>query len=456
MESLRELLFKNAHESANRCVQCGYCLPVCPTYLSMGKESASPRGRINLVRLAAEGKIEIGEHLAQPLDLCLGCRACEVACPVNVPYGSILEAAKETITMHQQSAAKQDKWAEDKFSRKVTALVLRHLFPYPRRLRLAGSGMWLYQRMRLGKLVRASKFFGKRFAPLMAFEKVIPAVESPLGRYRWGKVFPAKGKRKARVAFFAGCVMDALMSRINRQTIELLTLAGLEVVVPKGQTCCGALHAHQGYTGQAKELARKNIEAFEATGADYYVNNAGGCGAMLKEYAHLLREDPDLRQRAEAFAAKSKDVSQLLVEFDPLPYVKPVEAVVTYQDSCHLRNVQGVWKEPRQLIQSVPGVTFAEMEQSHLCCASGGIYNLLHFQESMQILDDKMDKAKKTKASIIVTTNPGCMLQMKAGVERAGMAGEAAAVHLVELLAEACGIGQSASSEGKRRDEASV
>jgi glycolate oxidase iron-sulfur subunit len=459
MESLRELLFNSAHENANRCVQCGYCLPVCPTYLTMGKESASPRGRINLVRLAAEGQIEIGEHLAQPLDLCLGCRACEVACPVNVPYGSILEAAKEAIALHQQNASelgKSVKSADGRLKRKVTSLVLRKLFPYPRRLRLAGSGMWLYQRMRLGKLVRASKILERRFAPLAAFERVIPEVESPFRRYRWGEVFPAKGGKKARVAFFAGCVMDAMMSRINRQTIELLTMAGLEVIVPKGQICCGALHAHQGYTEQAREHAKRNIEAFEAAGADYYVNNAGGCGAMLKEYPHMFQDDPKWCERARQFAARSKDITQLLVEFGPLPYVKPVEAVVTYQDSCHLRNVQGVSKEPRQLIQSIPGVKFAEMEQSELCCASGGIYNLQHYQESMQILDGKMEKAKKTKADIIVTTNPGCMLQMKLGVDRAGMAGDTAAVHLVELLAEACGIGQGTLVKGNRHHETSV
>ena len=455
MESLRELLMKTAHEDANRCVQCGYCLPVCPTYLSMGKESASPRGRINLVRLAAEGKIGAGD-LALPMDLCLGCRACEAACPVNVPYGSILEAAKEATAIHYQNASEPQKTSAGKLQRKVTSLVLRKLFPYPRRLRLAGSGMWLYQRMRIGRLVRASKILEKRFKPLAAFERVIPEAESPFQRYRWGEVFPAKGGKKARVAFFAGCIMDAMMSRINRQTIELLTMAGLEVVVPKGQICCGALHAHQGYTEQAREHARKNIEAFEEAKADYYVNNAGGCGAMLKEYAHLLRDDPAWSERAKQFASRSKDISELLVEFGPLPYVKPVEAVVTYQDSCHLRNVQGVSKEPRQLIQSIPGVAFVEMEQSELCCASGGIYNLQHFQESMQILDGKMEKAKKTKASIIVTTNPGCMLQMKVGVDRAGMGEATAAVHLVELLAEACGMGQGTLSKEKIHHETSV
>jgi len=456
MESLRERLFNAAHESANRCVQCGYCLPVCPTYQTMGKESASPRGRINLVRLAAEGKIDIGEHLAPPLDLCLGCRACEVACPVNVPYGSILEAAKEAIALHHHSAGQQGPSAEGKWKRRVTVLALRRLFPYPRRLRLAGAGMWLYQRMGLGRLVRAAGVLEKRFAPLAAFERVLPEAESPFRRYRFGEVFPARGEKKARVAFFAGCVMDAMMNRINRQSIELLTMAGLEVVVPKGQNCCGALHAHQGYTEEARELAKRNIEAFEASGADCVVNNAGGCGAMLKEYPHLFRDDPEWSGRAERFAAKSKDITQLLVQFGPLPYVKPVEAVVTYQDSCHLRNVQGVWKEPRELIRSVPGVTFAELEQSELCCASGGIYNLQHFQESMQMLDGKMEKAKKTRADIIVTTNPGCMLQMKLGVERAGMAGETRAVHLVELLAEACGIGQGILRKGKRRHAAPV
>jgi glycolate oxidase iron-sulfur subunit len=433
-EKFVSLLHDLTYEAANMCVQCGYCLPACPTYESMGKESQSPRGRINLVKMAAEGKIDLQKDLAEPMDLCLGCRACETACPVGVPYGEIYEGARKVIALQEKEANQKREPAA-----KMREHVLNHVFPRQKRLRLLGNVAWLYQKTSVNKAVQKLKLVHKASEPMGQFEKVLPRVESPLKRYKFGDVFPARGEKKATVAFFAGCVMDAMMSKINRLTIELLQSVGCEVIIPKGQNCCGALHAHQGMIDEAKELAKANIEAFEETEADYFINNAGGCGAMLREYDKHFKGDREWEERARRFVEKSRDITEVLAAFGPLPFQKEWNGIITYQDSCHLRNVQGVVDEPRLLLQSVPGAEYVEMKGSDRCCASGGIYNLIHFDESMKILDDKMENAKETKAQTIVTANPGCLLQMKLGVERSGLE-NARALHIVEVMAEACGI----------------
>jgi glycolate oxidase iron-sulfur subunit len=422
-------LYELAYEATNQCIQCGYCLPACPTYESMGKESASPRGRINLVKMAAEGKIDISKHLAEPIDLCLGCRACETACPVSVPYGHILESAKEVIADEQTNQNDQ-----------LKKLLLKQIFPYPKRMRMLGNLTWFYQKSGLKTIVKKTKLLHKISEPIAQFESVLPEIESPVKRAKLGTIIPAKGETKARVAFFTGCISDALLNRTNRLTIELLTLVGCEVIIPKSQNCCGALHAHQGMMENAKELAKQNIAAFEETEATYYINNAGGCGALLKEYDHLLEKEEEWAERAKNFSLASKDISEVLVEFGPLPFQKEWNGVITYQDSCHLRNVQGVHREPRKLLQSIPGAHFVELPGSDSCCASGGIYNLLHFEESMKILDRKMEHVEKTNATTVVTTNPGCLLQMRVGIDRQGCSGQVQGVHLVDVLADACGI----------------
>ncbi|NSL53310.1 (Fe-S)-binding protein [Calidifontibacillus erzurumensis] len=423
-------LFEMVYDDTNRCIQCGYCLPACPTYESMGKESASPRGRIHLVKMAAEGKIDL-EHLAEPIDLCLGCRACEVACPVNVPYGHILESAKTVIESDQKDGS---------MGGKIKKFVLKKLFPYPNRMRMIGNAYWLYQKTGLQAIVQKTKIMDKISEPMAQLEKVLPHVQSPTKRYKWGEVIPAKGEKKATVAFFAGCITDAMLHKINRLTVELLTVVGCEVVIPKMQNCCGALHAHQGFTEDAKQLAKKNIIAFEQSNADYYINNAGGCGAMLREYDHLFANDPEWYERAVHFVSRTRDIHEILVQYGPLPFKKEWNGIITYQDSCHLRNVQGVYEEPRQLIQSIPGVHYVELPTADRCCASGGIYNLLHFNESMKILDSKMKDVLRTRAKTVVTANPGCLLQMRLGIEREGKSNEIQGLHLVEVLAEACGI----------------
>ncbi|MGG5253572.1 (Fe-S)-binding protein [Neobacillus sp. SM06] len=428
---LAKKLFEQTYEWTNQCVQCGYCLPACPTYESMGKESASPRGRINLVKMAAEGRIGIQEHLAEPIDLCLGCRACETACPVGVPYGRLLEATKEIIAESKQHLSLADQLKKS---------ALNKLIPHSNRMKLAGNLIRLYQKTGLHQFVRKTNWLSKASEPLAQFERTLPLIEIPDKRIKQGKIYPAKGEKKGKVAFFAGCIMDAFMSRINRLTVELLREIGFEVVVPVNQACCGALHAHQGEREMAKQLAKRNILAFQATEADFYINNAGGCGAALHEYDELLAEEGEWKEAAKAFVEKSLDISQLLMEYGPLPFKQPWHGIVVYQDSCHLRNVQNVVNEPRKILQSIPGITYVELEDAAHCCASGGIYNLLHFEESMKILDLKMEKVNQTEATVVVTSNPGCQLQMNLGIQRRGHSNQMKSMHLVEILAEACGI----------------
>jgi len=425
-------LYEKAYETANACVQCGYCLPACPTYASMGKESASPRGRIHLVKMAAEGKIDVLRDLAPPIDLCLGCRACEAVCPLNVRYGEILEAAKEEIHRHKSGRpAPGDR---------VTRLLLKTVFPHPGRLRRLGDLGRFLQASGLLRLVRstgASRLLPERWAH---FAKALPDIPPSGERLRFGHVYPAKGKRKARVALFAGCVMDAAMYRIHRATVNLLTAVGAEVVVPAGQCCCGALHLHQGMAEDARDLARRNIEAFERCEADWIAGNAGGCGAAIKEYDRLFADDPVWTARAWRMAGKLRDISEILLELGPLPYVNGPETVVTYQDSCHLLNVQRVGRAPRTLLEQAPGVRLVEMKGADRCCGSGGIYNLLHFPESMAILDEKMERVRETGAGVVISGNPGCILQLQIGIERAGASRRVRSVHLAEFLAERCGL----------------
>lgn len=438
------------YDETFQCVQCGYCLPACPTYQVLEKESASPRGRIALVKAAAEGKIDLLDHLAEPIDLCLGCRACEVACPSGVPYGVILEGAKQAIQAARQTAARPggagdgarpgaSGWA-GWLQRGVRRFVFDHLFPYPGRLRALGGLLWLYQRSGLRRAVRALGINRRLPAHLGEFEEALPVVPAPFPAGRRSRRFPAKGERKARVAFFSGCVMDVLFADINRKSVELLTALGCEVVVPPAQTCCGALHAHAGEPEGAKRLAKQNIEAFEATGADWYVNSAGGCGAMLQEYGHLLAGEPEWAERARQFAGKCRDIHVLLHELGPLPFRQSLPYRMTYQDSCHLRNVQQVVRQPRDLLRAIPGAEYVELPGADQCCGSAGIYSLQQYDTSMRILDRKMEAVENTQATVVATSNPGCLLQMRMGIKRAGLQDRVRAVHVVDLLHEACGL----------------
>ncbi|MDQ0338314.1 glycolate oxidase iron-sulfur subunit [Caldalkalibacillus uzonensis] len=417
------------YDETVQCVQCGYCLPACPTYLTMKRETHSPRGRINLVQMAAEGHLSLDE-LEEPLDLCLGCRACETACPSGVQYGKILEDARGVLAEYKGNRTSTPlRWIEDK--------MFQNIFPSPKKLQLLTDVIWLYQASGVQAMVHKGKLNHVLSDNLRAFEAVLPKVSSPLKRRKRPRLFkpPIANTLQWKVAFFTGCIMDAIFEKINRLSMELLALAGCEVHVIGEQTCCGALHAHAGRLDDAKILAKRNIEAFERLDVDFIVNNAGGCGGMLVEYDHLFHDDPQWEERAKAFVAKTRDISQVLAQCE-LPLTKPVNEIITYQRSCHMTNVQKVTTEPLDLIKRIPGVTFREMANPDMCCGSAGIYNVLNYKESMEILDVKMETVKETTATTIVTTNPGCLLQMKLGVQREGLSERVRVVHLAELLAE--------------------
>ena len=398
-----------------QCVHCGLCLNQCPTYRALQLEPESPRGRIHLVRAAAEGRIELSERFGEHLYLCLMCRACETACPSGVHYGRIAEAARERLGPPGSAVA-----------RTVQNFVFKQLLPYPRRLRAVASLLGLYQRVGLQPVVRS-------LLPqkLRDMEAMLPAIP---GRFFSPKqtVFTAIGERRARVAMLSGCVMSVLLSDINEATLRVLRRNGCEVLIPQRQTCCGALNIHNGESETAKKMARRNIDAFLDAGVDAVIVNAAGCGAAMKEYHHLLRGDPVYATKAERFSPLVRDISEFLGGLGLVAEMSAIEMTVTYQDPCHLAHGQRVRGQPRKLLAAIPGVNLVEMEGSDRCCGSAGIYNLTHPEMSLRLLEEKMASIAHTGAEAVVAPNPGCMLQLRYGSHRYGP--RVKVHHLADLL----------------------
>lgn len=415
-------------DQLTNCMRCGFCLPACPTYRETGLESASPRGRIALMKGVYDGVIPADQAVTDQLDLCLGCRACEPACPAGVQYGQLLEQARNAIADH---------YAYPWPVRLLRRLVFKELFPYPRRTRLLGALLKFYQ-------VSGLRFFAQKSGLMHLFpshvrelEKILPPADGRGVRsYTGERVLPASGRSRGTVGLFRGCIMDVLFTETNRNTVKLLTAAGYEVVIPDAQTCCGALQAHSGEAELTRQLARRNIRAFKEAGVDYIASNAGGCGATLLSYGHLLKDDHGWEDDANWFSSRLKDVNELVRDaVEALP-LKPLPLRVTYQDSCHLRNGMNGSEAPRQLLQAIPGATYTELFEADRCCGSAGIYNVTQPDMSVKLLDEKMEHVRKTEADVLATANPGCLLQMKYGIYRAGLEGRVRAVHVVDLLAE--------------------
>jgi glycolate oxidase iron-sulfur subunit len=412
------------------CMKCGFCLPSCPTYIVSGyKESQSPRGRISLMKAVYDGVIQPDDEFEKSLNLCLGCRACEIVCPSGVNYGHLLEEARDIINQNKKHSLPV---------RTVRKAVFKQLFLKKSNLINITSLVGFYQRSGLQKVARKIGFMKLFHDHLREMEKILPDVPKRKTLKQRPEYIPPKVTKKATVAFFSGCLMDTLFLETNNATIQLLQKAGCEIVIPKTQACCGALHGHSGEKELAKELAKQNIEAFEKSNVEFIITNAGGCGAFLIEYDHLLKDDPQWSERAKKFVAKIKDITAILFElnFHKKYRLSLPDQIVTYQDSCHLRNVMKTSKAPRELLRSIKGVTFIEMENADSCCGSAGIYNIVEPKTSMKILDHKMEKMKETKATTVVTANPGCLMQMKLGIEREGLK-DVKAVHIVDLLLEA-------------------
>jgi glycolate oxidase iron-sulfur subunit len=384
----------------------------------------SPRGRVyQMIHVANGAPISLSyqEHIG----LCLACRGCESACPSGVQYGRLVEAAREQIEVRTVRP-----W----YVRLVRAFVFRRLLQTPWMMTVAGSLLYLYQVSGLQKIVRALGFLNL-LGGLGRLEALAPPAEPPFFFGKIGKTFPAEGEQRYRIAFLAGCIANVSFARLNEATVRVLQKNGCEVVIPEHQGCCGALHAHAGLREQARTLARRNIDALLRGSFDAIITNAAGCGSTLKEYGELLADDPAYAIQARKFSALMKDVTEFLSAIPLNPKMGPVNAVATYQDSCHLAHGQKVRTSPRKLLAAVPGLTFREMPLSDVCCGSAGVYNVVQNAMAMQILERKMDGVNATAAGIVATANPGCMLQLRAGVRLHGNGQRV--LHVVEVLDEA-------------------
>ena len=408
----------------DRCVHCGLCLNACPTYRVLGVEMDSPRGRIYQMAQVAAGA-PIGPSYIEHIELCLACRGCESACPSGVQYGRLVEAARAEI---------EGATVRSRPARWMRGFVFGRLLPSPALMTVLGTLLYLYQSSGLQKLVRTLGFL-KLLDRLGDVERLTPPAEPPFFFGKIGKTFPAEGQRRYRVALMAGCIANVCFARLNEATVRVLQKNGCEVVVPGGQGCCGALHVHAGLRDEARGLARRNIDALVDGGYDAILTNAAGCGSTLKEYGELLERDPEYAARAREFSRRMQDVTEFLASIELNRAMKPLPVTVTYQDSCHLAHGQRIRTAPRSLLEAVPGLTFREMPLSDLCCGSAGIYNVVENAMSMQILERKMEDVNRTGADVIATANPGCILQLRAGVSLHGQGQRV--VHVIELLDEA-------------------
>jgi glycolate oxidase iron-sulfur subunit len=410
----------------DRCVHCGLCLNACPTYRELGLEMDSPRGRVYQMVQVSNGA-PITPSYEEHIGLCLACRGCESACPSGVPYGRMVEDARCQI----ESQAKRGLAAAW-----LRGFVFHKLLVSPRALTAAGAMLYVYERIGLKGLMRVLGFcrLGGRLGEIA---QLAPSADPPFFFSQVGKTFPAEGERRHRVAFLAGCIANVTFARLNEATVRVLQKNGCEVEIPAGQGCCGALHVHSGLRQDAQRLARRNIDALENGGYDAILTNAAGCGSTLKEYGELLADDPQYSAKARAFAAQMRDVTEFLAGIELNREMRPVEAVVTYQDSCHLAHGQRVRTAPRKLLKAIPGLEFRELRGADICCGSAGIYNVVQNEMAMQILASKMKQVNATDAGIVATANPGCMLQLEAGVRMHGK--EQKVMHVVELLDRAYG-----------------
>jgi glycolate oxidase iron-sulfur subunit len=407
------------------CVHCGFCLSTCPSYRVIGKEMDSPRGRIYLMDAINEGKIPLNTATVQHFDSCLGCLACVTTCPSGVQYDKLIAATRPQIERNYPRSLPERLYRQLIFS----------FFPYPNRLRPMLALLMVYQKLGVQKLVRSTGLL-KRLSPrLAAMESVLPEIPLDAFQDTLSTLIPAVGEKRYRVGVILGCVQRLFFSKVNTATVRVLTANGCEVVIPKTQGCCAALPEHQGQEEQAKALARQMIDSFEGIGVDAVIINAAGCGHTLKEYGHLLQDDPEYREKAKEFAANVKDVQEFLdtagltAKLSPLAD-KPLTLV--YQDACHLLHGQKISLQPRQLLRQIPGVKLREPIDAALCCGSAGVYNLLQPEVADELGEQKVQNLLNTGADLIASANPGCTLQITKHLQMQGKAIKV--IHPMELL----------------------
>ena len=406
-------------EIIDKCVHCGFCLPVCPTYVLWGQEMDSPRGRIYLMKMAGDGVAEMNPKWVSHMDSCLGCMACMPACPSGVDYGKLIEATRSQI---QRNTARS-------LSEKLHRRLIFELFTRPHRLRAMRLPLRAYQKSGLQALLRTSGLLKLLPKKMRAMESLMPrlAQEEPVA-----EVTPAVGLRRLRVGLLLGCVQREFFPHVNAATVRVLAAEGCEVVAPAAQPCCGALSVHAGEEAAAVEFARKTIDAFESGNVDMIVTNAAGCGSHAKEYGHLLRDDPDYAERAKRFASQCKDISEVLVGLEPRAERHPLKLRVAYHDACHLQHAQGVRTQPRALLSSIPQLELAEIPESAICCGSAGIYNLVQPAAAEELGNRKAAHIASVNADVVATGNPGCLLQIQSALARRGQ--KTPVLHFIQLL----------------------
>ena len=392
------------------CVHCGFCLSTCPTYLLWGEEMDSPRGRIQLMKMASTGDIGMTDTFTAHIDRCLGCMACVTACPSGVQYDKLIEATRPQIERNHPRSL---------WDRLFRTLIFS-LFPYPTRLRLMTPFLWMYQKSGAKRFIETPA--AKRLIParLLGMEAILPPIRlrSLLSR---PKAFNrAQSTKRRRVGLLIGCIQRVFFDDVNAATIRVLTAEGCDVIIPPTQGCCGALSIHSGREAEGLDYARSLIDTFEAYGLDTIVVNVAGCGSSLKEYGHLLRDDPEYAERAKAFSASVRDITELLAELTAVAPRHPIPLRVAYHDACHLAHAQGIRSQPREVLRAIPGIELTDIPEAEVCCGSAGTYNLLEPETANELGERKARNVLSVNPEMIATANPGCLLQIQASLRRLG------------------------------------
>ena len=408
-----------------KCVHCGFCLQACPTYLETGLETESPRGRIALMKAVNEGRIGMTDSVVRHWDLCIQCRACEVACPSGVPYGSLIESTMAQVERKREVGL---------IPRLAAGLALNHVIPNQGVLEFSMGLARIYQKSGMQSLVRKSGLLRLVSRSLADMESSMPTASDSFFRAE-GQTSPPEGRLRSRVALLSGCVMPLFSGPEMEAVVRVLNRNGCEVVVPEGQVCCGAIHSHVGDLETTRSMARRNIDVFTDAGVDAVVIASAGCGSRMKEYDHLLKNDASYADKAKQFTETVKDVHEFLVDLPFTPPTAELDYTVTYQDSCHLGNAQRITSAPRQILNAIPGVDFVELPSAGRCCGAGGTYTITERDFSLRVLASKMDDFQTTGADVLATANPGCLLQLQYGVADRGLTADVK--YVTDLLDEA-------------------
>lgn len=414
-----------------QCMHCGLCLATCPTYDLTKLERSSPRGRIYMIKSVARGQMPLSETFAEEMNFCLDCQACETTCPAGVKYGRMVETARVVV---------EESIHKNKFSVILKRFLLRNVVASRETLKFVSRLLKFYQKSGLQNLLRKIGLLKLFSSKLFEIEKLTPIISEKFSDESINEVENPYGEIRYKAAFHFGCLMNTMFADINQDTIDVLKSVGCQIITPEDQVCCGSLMGHNGDMEFALHLARKNIDAFLKHDYDFLISNSAGCGAFMKDYAHLLEDDPLYAEKAKLFSSKVKDVMEFLSEQNiQIDYKDEIdtelkEKLVTYHDACHLAHAQKITTQPREVIKSIPGINYTELEEATWCCGSAGIYNVVRYDDALKQLERKMSNIKKTGAKIILTGNPGCMGQIKFGIAKFSSDEKIQVMHPVSLI----------------------